>query len=965
MKRYIRWALLVLGVLLLLIGIVFTTIWLHKDELIIRIKEELNTQIDADIEFESYRIKLFRNFPDATLGLFNLSLTGRDPFKEDTLILIENLEVEVDLWSLIRKPFLVESILVNNGIVKAKVLQDGRANWSIFPESEMDTLIESPIKREGELAYHIQKIAFNQCSILYDDAESIIHSSLKNVSLELNRQIGQEYWESMISVAAWNTNYDGIELMQNAKAKLDAELFFDADLFKLVFGRNNLRFNEMDFVLDGSVSMPDTSIITDISFASSSTSFKKFLSLIPLMYSNQYKDLETSGSINIAGAISGLYDSGNFPDSELKVDIDDGSFKYKSLPRKVTSIFMDVMLKNKGGEIDGTVVDLKTFKGILDEDPIELSLYLKDMESDPFIDLKADGKIDLKNWKELVPLKNTEELKGSLSTTLQVKGRVADINNKRFEKVVASGVLKGREINYLGDLFSKKLSIDVIDLEMNPQKIVIKSSKASIGQSDIAIKGNIEAFIPWFFDEGKLQADFDIFSDFLNVDEILEQEENEISSAGDSDPTKKPGGFAIPSSLALNLQVEIAKIRFNDMDMEKVNGRLYVNEGRASFSNFNANMLGGNVVFNGRYFSDSLRNDPFVDMDVKLSNVDLSQTVSTFNTVQKLAPIAQRCYGDYSANLKLKGNLKEGFSPDLSTFAGFLKFKTEKLQVEQIDVMKQVGRLTGSKYFDSPTLSKVNAYLEIVDGNIEVKPFKTFIKEAIITIGGKQGLNSDLDYYMQFDVPSKVLNSEKNEIAKILYGKIPVSGNTFEWPERIHFDALIGGTIQDPSLKVNVKDGLKSIGGEIIDQVKSKAEAEMEKARAALIQQAEKSAAALISLAEKQGDKLIDEAQKKATDLKNSANQQIDKLNLESAKKSDELIEKAGDNPLKKLAAQKAAELLKDEAKKKGDDLKKEAAKQANKIVLEAKDQKKKGIQKAKQEGDKLIEEARTKPLNL
>jgi hypothetical protein len=959
MKRLFRWMRSILITLSILVGLLLLTAWIYRDKLVNKLLDEINQQVEADVAFDSYTFSPFRNFPDMSLAIRGLSIAGREPFAGDTLMYMGKLYVEVDLWSLIKPPFRVESIQINTANIRAKVLEDGSANWDIFPEQEPTS--ETVRDTTTGIRFEIQTIRIRDSRIQYSDLESAVFSTLKKVNADFSSKRGNPFWDSGIMIENWDLEMEGMPLLQDMQAELSGNLRVNPDSFAVFFGPNTLHLNEMPFSLDGFAAMPDTSIVMDIGFRSDASTFKDLLSLVPFIYRTDFHDLEAQGKVLFSGRVKGAYDAVSFPQTKLLLKVSGGEFSWPDLPKQVSEVELNLEVHNQGGTLDGTTVDLSTFHARFGDDPLDMAFFFQNPESDPFLRTHLETQLDLGSWRSFLPLEETGQIAGTLQADIHFSGKVASVKTRRFDLVKAEGTLTGKDIRYQGAWVEHPVFLDQLAIGLDPERINVDQFAGKAGESDLALKGLLSNYLPWLFNAGVLKADFTVSSNLLDVREWLTSPETgNVTEPRDSLPAAY---IQIPDKLDAGVVLSVGELRYDKYTLNDLQGTLHMADGVARMEPVSFRMLGGEMQMKGTYASGNPHQAPAVDLDVLMSGMALDQTVQTFNTVRQLAPIAKRCSGQYTAGIKIRGILSEGFSPDLSTLNGRLQFKTDKLKIEQADVIQQIGQLTGSGYFESPTLSKVNALVEFHQGMVTLKPFTTRVKEAELVIGGIQGLDGSLDYRISVDLPSSALQFEKSNVAQQLFDLPLAKAVDIKWPERVKFDALIGGTLKEPSVSLAVKEQLKSIKDVVVESVKDKATEELEKRRAEWVFKAEAQAKILLDEANKQGDKLIAEAQAQAEKINALADQQIDQLKKEADKQAADLVAKAGANPLKKRAAQEAAGVIRSEAQKKADKLKQEAASQANKGVAEARKQKESLVSKAKEEGEKLIEEARIREM--
>src|SRR5690349_10053741 len=127
--------------LILLIGILFAAPFIFKGKIISIVKSEINKNINAKADFKDASLSFFRHFPKVSLALENLQVTGNGEFAKDTLISAGEIDVAVNLFSVISgSDMKIYSINVNNPRIHAIVNKEGKANWDItFPDTTAAT----------------------------------------------------------------------------------------------------------------------------------------------------------------------------------------------------------------------------------------------------------------------------------------------------------------------------------------------------------------------------------------------------------------------------------------------------------------------------------------------------------------------------------------------------------------------------------------------------------------------------------------------------------------------------------------------------------------------------------------------------------------------------------------------------------------------------------------------------------
>ncbi len=74
-----------------------------KDKIRTKVEQVINESINAKVGFGDYKLGFFRNFPNLTFSLENLSVVGIEKFENDTLASSKSLNLVFNLSSLFKK----------------------------------------------------------------------------------------------------------------------------------------------------------------------------------------------------------------------------------------------------------------------------------------------------------------------------------------------------------------------------------------------------------------------------------------------------------------------------------------------------------------------------------------------------------------------------------------------------------------------------------------------------------------------------------------------------------------------------------------------------------------------------------------------------------------------------------------------------------------------------------------------
>ena len=527
MTKGVKKGLTILGVILVVIIVAMIAIpFLFKDKIKDIVLNAANDQLEAKVDIKSFGLNLFSNFPNATLSLENATVIGVGDFEKDTLLQAQSASVTIDLKSLFGNNYSISKISLDKASVYAKILADGRANWDIVKSDS--TAIASEVENSTPFNLSLKQISINECNIIYQDDST----KMKVILNKWNGEISGDFSASKTTLKTSSTINEvsfimnGIPYLSKAKVKADADLDADLDNMKFAFAHSNLELNELKASIEGSFAMVGKDyegMDFDLKLNAADTQFKDILSLLPAMYTADFKDVKTSGTASLDAYIKGLMQDETYPAFDVKIMVNNAMFQYPSLPKAVNDINVALAVNSKGGSLDNTVVDISKFSFNLGGNPFSGHLHITTPMSDANLKAYANGTLDLAMIKEVYPLEKGTELNGKIIADINIATKMSAIEKEQYENVSASGHLKLNDMIYKSKDMPEVL-INNAALEFTPRFVNLSSLDIKIGKNDISATGKLENFIAYALKDQTLKGQLNIKSHYLNANDFISDE---------------------------------------------------------------------------------------------------------------------------------------------------------------------------------------------------------------------------------------------------------------------------------------------------------------------------------------------------------------------------------------------------------------------------------------------------------
>jgi vacuolar-type H+-ATPase subunit H len=882
MKKSIRIALIVLVVLFAgIISIPF----LFKNKILARVKSEINSNVHATVDFKSFDVSILRSFPNLTLTLEELSIVGKSPFEGDTLAGMKSSSVTVDIMSVIRGGVIdIRSISLDQPRLRLLVNEDGTANWDIMISESDSAVADAP---QSQFTVSLKKYSLRDGWLYYDDKSLGFSTSMVGLNHEGDGDFTEKLFtlRTQTDIAQWSLSYEGITYISEAKTGLSAELEMDMVRSKYTFRKNEMLLNELVLGFDGYVAMPGDPIEMDLKFEARQNEFKHFMSMIPGVFREGFDQVTAAGRMSFNGNVKGIYSETTMPGFGFNLQVDDGSFRYPSLPTALNNVQIDLRVSNPDGVPDNTVINLSRLHVELGKEPFDAKLVVKTPVSDADIDMMVRGKVNLEQVAGLVPLEAGTKLSGLIDANLTAKGRMSSIDRKKYEEFNAGGTFMLTGFNYVSSTLPQGMNIPVCELIFNPKNVTLNRFEMTSGKTDIRATGWLDNVLAYTFKENELlKGTLDIRSNVIDLNELM-GEPTATSPAADTLPMSV---FEVPENIDFLMTASVGKVIYDDLVLENLKGNLAIRDRSLGINGLNFNMLDGLVGLDGLYETRDVKN-PYFFLDMNLTGMDIRKTYDKFVAVRTMAPIAEKCSGKYSSSLNVRGNLDSRMEPVYTSLTGGGKLTTSGVTIDQFKPLVKVAEALKMDQFKKVTVSDLNLSYKFENGRVHVAPYEVTLAGIRTSVQGSNGFDQTIDYTLGLKVPTGTLGSQATGVVSGLLAKAnQAAGTNLSMGKEVNINVRMTGTVSDPKIDTGIKDAAGSMVTDVKTQIKETFDTKKQE---------------LEDKAKAEADRLKQEAEDKA------------KAEADRLKKEAEDRAKAEADRLKKEAEQKAKKEAEDKLK--------------------------------------------------
>lgn len=754
------------------------------------VKREADSMLNAHLDFKKLNISLLRHFPYASLELKELTLTGVGRFEGDTILSADRISVVVDVMSLFGdEGFEVTKVAFVRPTVRARKLADGAVNWDLMrpaPQQPIQSEVLTTPAEPSSFRFLLRDVRISEASLHYEDDSTHVRFSATPLSLRLRGDMSASETDLALRLKAGNIRLvsGSMSLLSGMTAELDAVVMADLVNKKFTFANNTVRLNAIGVSLDGWVDLSDSDAVKmNITAGCGKVQFKDVLSVVPIFYMNDFKNLTASGELSLSAWVRGELRGRLLPVFEITLGVKEGSFHYSSLPKSVTDINIRARIAGTGGTLDNTTLEVPEFSLMMAGNALRASLTASHPLSDPRFSAAAAGKLDLGSIRKVYPLAKGVDLNGLIMADVKVGGRLSDIEAQRYESVDASGTFVVEQVTArLGGV--PDVRIVRAAATITPAAMILGDFRATVGRSDLTANGQLTGYIGYLLDGMPLSGRLYVKSSLLDMNEIMAvptiATDGAQTAVADTTALSIP---VLPTNLNLSLSTDVHTILLGEMTISDFTGQLHMNEGTLSLERLSMKAFGGSMLASGSYSTAADPRRPYLRLALDIAQASFARTFDELEVVQQLVPLFRKTGGDYSMTLDMTTSLDSTMSPDLTTLDARGELRSSNIRIQQIEAFAKLAEALNDDKLRTIDARDVTIRFSVADGRIATQPFDLKMGDVNLNLSGTTGLDQTIDYVARVSLPAGGMLST--------------------------LDVHIGGTFTAPKITLGLQDAVR------------------------------------------------------------------------------------------------------------------------------------------------------------
>ena len=525
-----------------------------------------------------------------------------------------------------------------------------------------------------------------------------------------------------------------------------------------------------------------------------------------------WADVFAKGNMEALQNQQGDFTAGGF------LDIRNLFYSSKDVPQPIQNGNMKINIENSGGVADNTNINISDAHIEVGKDPVDFSLKLQHPMSSVDFSGAARGRFTLDNIKQFTTLEPGTIISGIVNGDLSFSGNKTAIDKNEYDKINVNGTAGLNNLKYVSKDYPTGIAVSNAELGFAQKTVTLKELNGNYLNTNFSGNGILNNLVGYAMENQTLTGTMNVTADKMDLNDWMGTDTATTKSTATT-TTNTSDPFIVPANINLTVNAKAGKVKYDKVDYNNINGTLLLADETVKLQNVRTDALDGTMTFNGSYSTKSNKKDPAININYDVKDLSVQKAFYAFNTIQKLMPIGQFLDGKMHSQLSMTGNLDGNMMPDLSTLTGKGNLLLVEGLLKKFAPLEKLASALQIDHLKAITLKDVKQYIEFANGKVLVKPFDLKVQDIAMQIGGLHGLDQSLDYIIEMKVPRKYLGTQGNDLVNGLVTQATNKGIPVKLSDMVDLSVKVGGSITNPSLKID----LQKVVGDATDQLKEQA----------------------------------------------------------------------------------------------------------------------------------------------
>ncbi|WP_455672443.1 AsmA family protein [Phocaeicola sp.] len=285
---------------------------------------------------------------------------------------------------------------------------------------------------------------------------------------------------------------------------------------------------------------------------------------------------------------------------------------------------------------------------------------------------------------------------------------------------------------------------------MDGPKITLKNASLKIGRSNLVATGDVMGLYRAMTKNELLKASLSISSDMIDCNQLINafsfpEDTTEVAEADTASASMKL--FVLPKNIDFELQTDLKKVVFEQMEFEDVRGNVDIKNGALHLRDLNMRALDADMQAVMVYRADSVRGG-YTGFDFKIKDINVARLVDFIPSMDTIVPMLRSFKGTVQFDVAAEARLDSNMNIRIPTLRSAMHIKGDSLVLMDGETFAEISKMLMFKNKKKNVFDSVSVNVVVHDGSVIVYPFQIAIDRYRAAIGGEQGLDMNFNYHI-------------------------------------------------------------------------------------------------------------------------------------------------------------------------------------------------------------------------
>lgn len=722
-KRFGIFMLILIGLLLLACGGLSIYFNQNKTEIIAKINTKINENINGKFHVGDFQYKFLTGFPNFTLALKDVELKDNQwASHKHTLLKADEIEVRLNIWSLLQNDVNVHKILINKADIYVYKAENGYSNANIFKPKKKKTPAAS-----SDSETTIDQIDLNDVHFILDNQLGHKLFDFDALTLKSKVDFDGDDWETdvfldtNIKSLAFNTIHGSFAKEKELKGTFAVS--YNAEKEKIDVVTRNLKIGTDAFDITAFFNLAKGNALFGINIGTSIL-WQNASNLLSGNISSKLNRFDLKKPIDVNCDIKGDFNAEGDPKivvqagiSDNELSIPDGTITNCNFKGVFTNNFK---LKDGFNDANSAVI-LTRFSGEYQNIPLTIPQLVINNFDKPIATGNLSSDFDIERLNEVSSEKWIQFTDGHAKANLKFQFDIVNlyITKPRF---IGNIDIDNASFHYIPkNIQAVKTNIH---LDFTEKALFIKQIAYKHKKNTIFIEGKIDNFLNLYYDAPeKMLVNWKIYCPNIDLKQFLGVL---ATSQKKKTAVKKPKKSTISNQLqtviekcVVVIDIKADKINYNKLTATNTTARIQMLDSKLVIKNGSLQTSGGNITFNSEVVPSG-KNYAF-SSNAQVNKVDIASFLRSFNNFGITSFNPNNIKGRLTSNANVTGFINSRGELITNSMHGKLDFSVNQGALLNFEPIVKVGKIAFPfRDVNNITFSDLSGHLNLRGEQVDV-----------------------------------------------------------------------------------------------------------------------------------------------------------------------------------------------------------------------------------------------------